>query len=46
MKLPDQANSATLADDIAKRRRMLAMNAVGGKLGGTSSPSTTTVLGG
>lgn len=46
MKLPDQANSSTLADDIAKRRRMLAMNAMGGKLGGTTGPATTTVLGG
>lgn len=46
MKLPDQANTSTLADDIAKRRRMLATRAMGGALGGTSAPATTTVLGG
>ena len=46
MKLPDQANSSTLVDDIAKRRRALSMTAMSGALGATSAPATTTVLGG
>ena len=47
MKLPDQAASSTLVDDIAKRRRAMSVTAMTGALGlGGGTPSTTTVLGG
>jgi len=46
LKVPDQANSAALTDDIAARRRALAVSSMTGALGLSTAPSTTTALGG
>lgn len=46
IKLPDQANDANRADDIARRRRAMAATSFTGALGLGAPTTTPTVLGG
>lgn len=46
-KLPDNGATGNVADDIARRRRVMQVTAMTGSLGlGSGGPATTTTLGG